>query len=209
MANGRNDEQDTPLVAKASQGRIRVWGLFGETHLGQRSCSRVEGRTHDRTRSVSQIKQSPLRSRGRSLIAPPLSTASCLLLLLSLLSPYRGHGSLRGRRKPPQHLVRSTGAAMSTTGSHGNDAAQRPPSQLACTLAPVGNPHIRTAVRMDLGRLATRPGPALALTSGMARPTARCCAGSRTACGLRPRAPCRGLTASQWPAPSPSGLMPA
>jgi len=65
MANGRTDEQDTPLVAKASQCRIRVWGLFGETHLGQRSCSRVEGRIHDRTRSVSQIKQNPLRSRGR------------------------------------------------------------------------------------------------------------------------------------------------
>ncbi len=59
MANGRTDEQDTPLGAKASRCRIRVWGLFGETHLGQRSCSRVEGRTHDRTRSVSQIKQTP------------------------------------------------------------------------------------------------------------------------------------------------------
>jgi len=84
---------------------------------------------------------------GRSLIAPPLSTASCLLLLLS---PYQGHGSLRGRRLPPQHPVRSTGAAMSTTGSRGNHAAQRPPSQPACTLALAGNPHIRTAVRMDL-----------------------------------------------------------
>jgi hypothetical protein len=26
-----------------------------------------------------------------------------------------GHGSLRGRNSPPQHLVRSTGAARSTT----------------------------------------------------------------------------------------------
>ncbi len=65
MANGRTDEQDTPFGARASRCRIHVWGLFGETHLGQRSCSRVEGRTHDRTRSVSQIKQNPLRSRGR------------------------------------------------------------------------------------------------------------------------------------------------
>jgi len=147
MANGRTDEQDTPLGAKASRCRIRVWGLFGETHLGQRSCSRVEGRTDDRTRSVSQIKQNPLRSRGRSLIAPPLSTASCLLLV----SPYRGHGSLRGRRLPPQHLVRSTGAAMSTTGSRAPHTAQRPPSQPTCTLAPVGNSHPRQRVaRVDL-----------------------------------------------------------
>ena len=77
--------------------------------------------------------------RSGSLIAPPLSTAFCLLLS----SPYRGHGSLRGRRMPPQHLVRSTGAAMSTTGSRATHAAQRPPSQLACTLAPVGNSHPR------------------------------------------------------------------
>src|SRR6476620_8593572 len=52
--------------------------------------------------------------RGRSLIAPPLSIASYLLL-----SPYRGHGSLRGRKGPPQDLVRSTVAVMSTAGSHG------------------------------------------------------------------------------------------
>jgi hypothetical protein len=55
-----------------------------------------------------------LQDGDRSLIASPLSIASCCLLL-----PCRGHGSLRGRNGPPQHLVRSTGAAMSTTGSHG------------------------------------------------------------------------------------------
>ena len=79
---------------------------------------------------VTLIKavQNTLRSRGRSLIVPSLSTALCLLLFLS---PYQGHGSLRGRRLPPQHLVRSTGAAMSTTGSRATHTAQRPPSQLA------------------------------------------------------------------------------
>ena len=56
-----------------------------------------------------------LRGGGRSLIASPLSMAFFCFLLL----PYRGHGSLRGRKRPPQHLVRSTSAAMSTTGSHG------------------------------------------------------------------------------------------
>jgi hypothetical protein len=40
---------------------------------------------------------------------------------------------------------------MSTTGSHGIHAAQRPPSQPACTLAPVGNSHPRySPARLDL-----------------------------------------------------------
>jgi hypothetical protein len=82
---------------------------------------------------------------GRSLIASPSSTGffSCVL-------PTRGHGSLRGRRRPPQHLVRSAGAAMSTTGSRAAHAAQRPPSQSARTLAPEGNSHPRRcAARMN------------------------------------------------------------
>jgi hypothetical protein len=37
MAIGRTGEQETPLVAQALACRVRVWGLFGETHLGQRS----------------------------------------------------------------------------------------------------------------------------------------------------------------------------
>ena len=146
-------------------------------------------------------------------IASPLSTASCLLLL----SPCRGHGSLRGRRLPPQHLLRSTGAAMSTTGSHGNHAAQRPPSQLACTLAPVGNPHPRRRLCAGGSRQGSVRRPLPAPTSGTARRTARCCAGSSnrevrrtpTACGPAPRAPCRDRTASRSPAPSPSTARPA
>src|ERR1700704_1156489 len=47
---------------------------------------------------------------GRSLIASPLSMA------FFVAAP--GHGSLRGRNNPLQHLVRSTGAAMSTTSWH-------------------------------------------------------------------------------------------
>ena len=58
MAIGRTDEQEIPLGAKAIACRIRVWGLFGETHLGQRSYRhRVKGRTHERTRSERQIEQ--------------------------------------------------------------------------------------------------------------------------------------------------------
>jgi hypothetical protein len=60
--------------------------------------------------------------------------------LFSLLRRYTEVTVLSAVGKlPPQHLVRSTGTAMSTTGSHGVRAAQRSPSQFACTLAPVGN----------------------------------------------------------------------
>ena len=51
-----------------------------------------------------------LAGGSRSLIASPLS------MVFFVAAP--GHGSLRGRNNPPQHLVRSTGAAMSTTSWH-------------------------------------------------------------------------------------------
>ena len=188
---------------------IEVAMLFGtlvaETILASARVRAHPQAGHMDASDLIKALQNTLRGGGRSLIASPLSTASCLLLL----SPYRGHGSLRGRRLPPQHLVRSTGAAMSTTGSRAAHAAQRPPSQPACTLAPVGNPHIRVDARMDLDRLATQPELPPAPTSGTARRTARCCAGSPTACGPVPLAPCRSLNALRAPAPHPSGLMPA
>ena len=186
--------------SSASERVTMIWDPIRGLHQGQRPCAVQTGRTHGSTRPIVAYVELPLRQRGRSLIAPPMSTASCLLLL----SPYQGHGSLRGRRLPPQHLVRSTGAAMSTTGSRGNHAVQRPPSQPACTLALAGNPHIRTAVRMDFVRR-----PRAAPTSGTARRTARCCAGSPTACGPTQHAPCQGRTASRSPAPSSSSLKPA
>jgi hypothetical protein len=137
---------------------------------------------------------------GRSLIASPLSTGFCLFLL-----PYRGHGSLRGRMDPPQHLVRSTGAAMSTAGSRGIHAAQGPPSQPPAPSPRRGNHHILGEAGMGLVEgFISRP-PA-ARTSGMARPNTRCCAGSPTVSGQAPRALCHSPTASQSPAPSPSGL---
>src|SRR5215203_5710600 len=74
MAIGRTDEQATPFGAKPIACRIRVCGLFGETHLGQRSCRhRVKGRTHERTRSERQIKQKTLALQG-----PFSNRASCV-----------------------------------------------------------------------------------------------------------------------------------
>src|SRR6516164_10055134 len=59
--------------------------------------------------------------------------------ILLLLWPHRAHGSLRGRKGPSQHLVRSAGAAMSTAGSRGVLRGPRPSVAVACTLAPSGN----------------------------------------------------------------------
>ena len=52
-------------------------------------------------RAVERPSRLQRHGGAGSLIALPLSTAFCLPLSL----PYRGHGSLHGRRMPPQHLV--------------------------------------------------------------------------------------------------------
>jgi len=98
-------------VLRQTRCRGRVWRSFAEPIWASGQCAAPTGRTHDRFRSVAILSGAALNPAGRSLIAPPLSIASWFLL------PYRGHGSLRGRKGPPEHLVRSTGAAMSTTGS--------------------------------------------------------------------------------------------
>lgn len=129
--------------------------------------------------------QATLNPKGRSLIAPPLSTAFCPFLLWS---PYRGHGSLRGRRLPPQHLVRSTGAAMSTTGSRGTTRPNGLPRSL-----PAPSPRWATRTRASSCAGGSCQGfvrpPLAALTSERAHLNARCCAGSRTASSPVPHAP--------------------
>ena len=127
--------------------------------------------------------------------------------ILLLLLPYRGHGSLRGRKGPPQHLVRSAGAAMSTAGLRGVLRGPRPSVAVACTLATSGNHPIRGDAWMDPGEGIVRRLPA-ARTSGVAPPTATCCAESRRVFGQAPRTPCRRLIAWQSTGPSPSGLKP-
>src|SRR5271166_2968569 len=58
-------------------------------------------------------------------------------------------------KNPPQHLVRSTGAAMSTTGSHGVHATQRPPLAACLHPRPGGATHTRAdaIARMYLCRM--------------------------------------------------------
>jgi hypothetical protein len=59
-----------------------------------------------------------------------------------------GHGSLRGWNNPPQHLVRSTGAAMSTTSWHTTTPLKAHPRSHPYP-RPAGNHHIRASARMN------------------------------------------------------------
>lgn len=88
-----------------------------------------------------------LAMEGRSLIASPLS------MVFFVAAP--GHGSLRGRNNPPQHLVRSTGAAMSTTSWHTMTPLKAHPRSHPYR-RPAGNHHIRDFARMDLTNYGVR-----------------------------------------------------
>jgi hypothetical protein len=202
MASGRAADREDPSKSRRNAARNLDRDLISELHQGQRSHAPHRRAGHMTAPDhFAKTDLNPFAGGGRSLIAPPLSTAFRLFL-----SPYRGHGSLRGRKYPPQHLVRSTGAAMSTAGSHGI-RGPRPSVAVACTLAPSGNHHIRDDARMDPGKgILSRPP--VARTSGMAPPTATCYAGSRRVFGQAPRAPCQRLISWQSPGPSPSGLKP-
>src|SRR3954447_23002768 len=111
-----------------------------------------------------------------------------------------GHGSLRGQRELPQHLVRSGGQAL------------QGPQRAYVDHAPIAPPrnclHPRPgAMRVgvfDEFRGATLPWPAR--PSGTARQIARHCAGSRTACAPRLPAPCLNPSVVRLPRPNPSGV---
>jgi len=108
-----------------------------------------------------------LAMEGRSLIASPLSMA------FFVAAP--GHGSLRGRNNPPQHLVRSTGAAMSTTSWH-TITPLKAHFRSHPYPRPAGNHYIRNLARMNLTNNGVRRR-LRAPTSGTALPNARHCAG--------------------------------
>ena len=138
----RSKTRDTPCFPLAAKGRLGVWNSHRGNHLGQRSCASAKtGRTYGRKRSDQSTAQITLRRGGRSLIASPLSMA------FFVAAP--GHGSLRGRNNPPQHLVRSTGAAMSTTSWH-TMTPLKAHLRSHPYPRPAGNHHIRNFARMNL-----------------------------------------------------------
>lgn len=162
----RSKTRDTPCFPLAAKGRLGVWNSHRGNHLGQRSCASAKtGRTYGRKRSDQSAAQITLRGGGRSLIAS-------LLSIVFVATP--GHGSLRGRNNPPQHLVRSTGAAMSTTSWHAMTPLKAHPRSHPYP-RPAGNHYIRDFVRMNLRNNGVRRR-LCAPTSGTAVPNARHCA---------------------------------
>jgi hypothetical protein len=110
------------------------WPLKAEIVLGTRVAETIlaSGHVRPHTQAGHMIASDPIKSLLNDLARRrPFSNRVCLVKwILTASLPYRGHGSLRGRKVPPQYLVRSTGTAMSTTGSPIFCAAQGLPSQL-------------------------------------------------------------------------------
>jgi hypothetical protein len=82
MAAGRADGRNTPLGAKASRSRIRVWGPFGETHLGQRSSAATKARHMTALVLGARSGQSPcapgaVHTCTTVPAAPPCNTLTC------------------------------------------------------------------------------------------------------------------------------------
>ena len=156
--------------------------------------------------NASDLIKSPPNLARRGPFSNRASSVNCILLAAVVAIP-------RSRFSP-----RSTSAAATSGPKHrrcnvhtGLSWKPRgPTASLAASLHPrpggqPSHPHCRPdGSRQGLVRR-RRAAP----TSGTARRTARCCAGSPTACGLARHAPCQGRTASRSPAPSPSGLKPA
>ena len=202
MAIGRSEDRDTPWNPLVLRHHCPVRDPIRVTHLGRRSSDRTTQAGHMTATDQRPSQLHILARRGP--FSNRISVVNCILIASAAA---RGHGSLRGRKGPPQHLVRSAGAAMSTAGLRGVLRSPRPSVAVACTLAPSGNHPIRGNAWMDPGEGIVRRPPA-ARTSGMASPTATCYAESRRVFGQAPRAPCRHLIAWQSTGPSPSGLKP-
>ena len=107
-------------------------------------CSAPTGRTYDRSRP-NRLKRQKSACQGR-----PFSNRPSLVNGF-VAAP--GHGSLRGRNNPPQHLVRSTGAAMSTTSRRAMTPLNGHPRSHPYP-RPAGNHHIRLLSRMKLANRA-------------------------------------------------------
>jgi hypothetical protein len=97
------EDQEQPASAHELKARIT------DRDPGRRTasrpaeiCSAQTGRTYDRSR--------PNRSKRKKCL--PSGPFSNRISLVNGFVAAPGHGSLRGRNNPPQHLVRSTGAAM-------------------------------------------------------------------------------------------------
>ena len=89
----RSTTRDTPNDPMALYLVALLFGtLVAETILASVHVRAHQQAGHMDASDLIKALQNTLQGGGRSLIASPLSIASCFLLL-----PHRGHGSLRGR----------------------------------------------------------------------------------------------------------------
>ncbi len=205
MMIGRSDERVNPMHAMAGRGRDFVVVSFAEPiwASGHRAASKAGHMT----------AFAPLAKSSSRPLAPEVpfsnraSFVNCLLLAALVAMP--------GSRFSP----RSAFAAATSGPKHRRCNvhngltwhARGPTTSLAARLhpRPGGQPAPASASCAGGSRQGLVRPPLPAPTSGTARRTARCCAGSPTACGPAPRAPCRCPTASRSPAPNPSTARPA
>jgi hypothetical protein len=156
-------QQRVDVIGNRSADTIRASGITDTASTG---------RTHERTRPSRRkinfvlARQGPFSNRG-SMVNVFLSAG------LSL--PW-SHRSLRGRHEPPQLLVRSAGAAMSTTGWRAC-TLPRPLSRSRLHPRPRGNRCVHPIGPDVFDYLLLTRLQMLQRTSGTARQSARRCAG--------------------------------
>ena len=204
MAIGRSDVRHTQRDHTASLGRHGVWAPDAKPIWASGDVPRQQAGNTTAVAPVAKFLQKPLASRG------PFSNRASLVNTLLLAAAVAVPGSRFSPRSA--YAAASSGPKHRRCNVHNGLTcnARGPTASLAASLhlRPGGQPSHPRCCRMYLDDPATRPEPALAPTSGTARPSARCCVGSRTACVPAPRAPCRCRTASRSPVPSLSGAKP-
>jgi hypothetical protein len=139
MASGRAADREDPGNSRRNEARSLDWDPISELHQGQRSYAPHQRAGHMTAPDHSASAASNSLARGgRSLIASPLSIASCFFVAVpgSRFSP-RSEGIRRNIWFEAQALQCPQRARMVSL------CGPRPSCAAGCTLAPSGNYHIR------------------------------------------------------------------
>ena len=166
-----NRRSREPVLCHGPTGRFSVWDWIADPIWASGCVPRQSGRTHDRNRPARQISHFSLASKG------PFSNRVSLvnsLLLSSVAAPGsrfspRSEGSAATSGSKYKRCNVHNGLAWCRYVAQGPPAQPPAPSPRWATITP------EATLRMDLSEGPVRRPPA-DRTSGMARPSARCCA---------------------------------